>query len=404
MKTRKNKMMKINGYTVLFVNSPTHTVHIEVVVKSGFIHETKQTSGMNHLMEHAIVSSWKKCRGSCNTYWDKKGATLNASTDDTLMKYYIEGLSTEVDEMVEYISAIVTRPLLNETTVENEKKAVIDELVSLSTNSKISMYDAFYKAFYEGGLKNVEDTTLQLKNLKKLTIDDIRRAYSRTFNDKTLFFVIYGQYDRKHIINLFSKYLNPVHGPDFKPINCFTNKHAIIYVPVKTEGSNVIIGFPSTLTTEYTTCFKVLLHQLLFKELRTDRKLLYDILIDISTTECGTVVTIELSNQNYNIKETLTVLFHLLKEYCHTKVDHELIQACIKTVKYNYYMTASPVNSYIKSMLQRTPILTKSKFLSKVDSFSSEKFKSLCNHLFVFDNALCVYQSNHNAHISWKMF
>lgn len=405
MKTRKNKFVfkKINGYNILFVNDHNHTVHIEAVVKSGFIHETKHTTGINHLLEHVLISSWKKCNGSCLSYWYNKGAILNASTNDTLMQYYIKGLATEVDEMVEYMSSIVTSAIFNKTIIENEKQAVIDELTSISENPKTTLYNVFYKTFFKDGLRYVEDIDLQIRNLKHLSIDDIKKAY-HAFNHETLFFVVYGQYDRRHVMNLFSKHLKEINGRSFKETDCFSRVNKIIYTPFKLDGTNIIIGFPSSVMSEHFDCYTTLLHQLLFNEMRTKHKLLYDILITTKTNECGTNLMIEINVREYNVKETLHILVYLLKQYCSVEIDKTSVDACKKNVKYKYYTDFSNVDYYIKSILEKTPILTKKQLISQIDLFSPSMFKKMCNQLIVFDEALCVYQSKHNAHISWDMF
>ena len=196
---------KINGYHFFFIPH-SNILHIEAVVHSGFIHETKQTSGVNHLLEHVLVSGWKKCKQSCNTYWDEHGALINASTDDTVMKYYIKG-EKDLPGMVEYISTIVTRSLFNPSTLEREKKAVLEELTNLMDQPSTEMYNIFKKTFYKSeGLQNTEDCSLQIKNLHHLTMDDVKKAYE-AFNTEHCLFIVYGDYESS--IPLFKKYLKP---------------------------------------------------------------------------------------------------------------------------------------------------------------------------------------------------
>ena len=92
----------IHGYKFFFMYKPCKTLHIEAVIHSGFVHETKQNAGVNHLLEHTIVSAWKECGQSCNDYLDKEGMYSNASTNDTTMKYYIKGNKEDESKMVEY--------------------------------------------------------------------------------------------------------------------------------------------------------------------------------------------------------------------------------------------------------------------------------------------------------------
>jgi thiol-disulfide isomerase/thioredoxin len=175
----------INGYPFLFIRDSNKVIHLEVVIHSGFVHETKKNSGVNHLLEHVLVSGWKRCKESCNTYWDKHGALVNASTDTTMMKYYIKGDKKDIPDMVDYISTIITRSLFFPSTLEREKKAVLEELTNLLDNPSQEIYNLFHKAFYKiEGLKYTEDCALQIKNVDTLTMKDIKKAYEVLSDDK----------------------------------------------------------------------------------------------------------------------------------------------------------------------------------------------------------------------------
>jgi predicted Zn-dependent peptidase len=400
MKTKKSYIHKkqINGYEILFVHAPLPTIHIEAVVHSGFIYETSKTVGINHLLEHVIVSGWKRCKGSCNSYWDKKGAIINASTDNTDMKYYVKGLVSDTDEMVEYISS-VTHSFLNEATFENEKQAVMDELTALSGDPDARLLDRFSKEFFVlDGLKHVEDWKLQVQNLKHFTMEDLKREYE-AFNTNNLSFVVYGSFNQSHVSRLFEKHLISRKGNKIKPVDCYSHVHKIVYSPFDMEGTSILIGFPSTLTTSnYFECFQSLLHQLLFNEMRTKNKLVYDIEIMCTTNLCGTTVTLGMNVRDHNIKASMTLLLHLLKHYCHTIVDDTYIHSCKKTVLYKYHTNYSMMDYY--TSLQ--PPLTKSQLIKTLGSFNSSHFKTMCTTLFNFNQITCVYQGNTNANISWN--
>jgi predicted Zn-dependent peptidase len=401
MKTKKSSIHKkiINGYDVLFVHSPLNTIHIEAVISSGFIYETKHTSGVNHLLEHVIVSGWEKCKGSCNTYWDKKGAIINASTDNTNMKYYVKGLVSDTDEMVEYISSL-THSILNKTTFEDEKQAVIDELTSLSGDPTTQLLDVFNKEFYAlDGLKYIDDWKLQIHNLKHLTISDLQREYD-AFNTNNILFVIYGTFNQSHITRLFEKHLVLRKGKEIKKIECFSHSHKIVYSPFKMEGTTILIGFPSAVeTSNYFECFKTLLHQVLFNEMRHIHKLLYDIEIHCYTTVCGTSILLEMNVRNHHIKKSIILLLKLLKQYCHIEIDDDNINSCKKTVLYKYHTDYSMMDYYTALT---GPPLTKNQLIHQLKSFNASHFKTLCNRLFVFDQITCVYQGSTNANISWN--
>jgi predicted Zn-dependent peptidase len=146
---------KVNGYTVILVPNDTNTVRINACIKTGSLNETKHDAGIHHLVEHILTESWKPCgKDTCNSYWDKHGALVNASTDD-IMKYYIKGNKKDIPDMVDYISSIITRSLFFPTTLEREKKAVLEELTNLADNPSQKIYNVFHKAFLGVGHINI---------------------------------------------------------------------------------------------------------------------------------------------------------------------------------------------------------------------------------------------------------
>ena len=280
---------KIQGYPFLFVHEPNKVLHLEAIVHSGFIHETKHTSGVNHLLEHVLISSWEKCKTTCIDYWRKRGVYVNASTDNTVMKYYIQGTKPDFAEMVHYLSSIVTHALFTTSTLDQEKKAVIGELLDLDIDDS-KLDDVFHKHFYSiEGLQCAEDIPLQLKNVNALTMKEIKQSYDM-FNTDNILFLVYGSYDSS-IESLFHQWLKPKVGKPLPVIDCFTNHHDIIFTKYNKKTTTFVIGFPSTLQTYFLPYFKLLLHDLLFEELRTKHHYIYDVQIDSGATLVYTLLT-----------------------------------------------------------------------------------------------------------------
>jgi predicted Zn-dependent peptidase len=404
MKTKKRSIQikEINGYKVLFVYTPSNTIHVEAVVHSGFVHETKETSGINHLLEHVIVHGWRKCKQSCNTYWDEHGGLVNASTDNTVMKYYVKGDPTDMKDMIEYISTITTRCLFHETTLKNEKDAVIDELTALTSNPETSLYDIFNKAFFKiDGLKYVEDCKLQIKNLKHLTMDHLKKAYEK-FNTEHLLFIVYGDYSISKACSYFSQYLKKHQGEKIQTIDCFSKRHDILYTHREMDGTHLVLGFPSMIkTATHLDCFSTLLHQLLFKELRTKRHLLYDVEVNCNTTRCGSFITIGINAITSNIIESFNELLSCLRNYQELILPKEQIDSIKKKVIYNYNTNYNFVDYYGLFIYESSMPLTKSQLIKKAETFCANDFKRMCKELILIENALCVYQGNKKINISW---
>lgn len=387
------QMKHINGYKFFFMYKPTNTLHIEAVIHSGFIHETKQTSGINHLLEHTIVSAWKECDKSCNTFWDNEGVYANASTDDTTMNYYVKGNKEDESKMVEYMATIITNPLFRPSVMEREKKAVQVELLEALNDPVSQVYDTFNKHFYSPeGLQYADDCSLQIKNLNKLTLSQLKDTYQ--YNNGNCLFIVYGDYS--NAASLFEKYLIPRQGHSLPPVSCFSWKHDILHLPFQKESVTIYIGFPSTETTFFYMHFQMMLRRLLFQDLRTTHKLVYDAVVEVQSTRCGTTTTIELDVSPENTSKTFSLLLHYLNIYQTKLMDVKGVQ---KKVKYQYQKEYE-VN-YVANFIHEEGVpLSKRQLLQKVNEFTPELFRKLCQMFCPIEKALCVYQGK-KIELSW---
>ena len=101
----------VAGYRIILQPTPNPVIDVECAINAGFVTETKQTSGVNHLLEHILTDAWKKCGSTCSGFWSDKGVDMNASTDETLLQYHTKGTLTYIDSMVAYITSIATHPV-----------------------------------------------------------------------------------------------------------------------------------------------------------------------------------------------------------------------------------------------------------------------------------------------------
>lgn len=406
MTTRKKKhpsIHTINGYTVIFDHKSNNMLHIECVIKNGFCTEIKSTSGINHLLEHIMVESWKKCKLSCNTYWDKRGLYVNASTDRTAMNYYIKGLNKDAEDMVTYITHIVDNPTISKSSMVNEKQAVIDELLTYSSDPESKVDDIFNKEFYSlEGLQYADDWKLQIKNLKTINLQHVKDIYTKYFNVQNIVFIVSGDFKVSHMTSLFQKGLkHPKQGAHLD-LNCYSLSHKIIYVPTDIENTKIRIGFPST-TTSYVlvTSFVNLMHTLLFTELRSKLALLYDIDIYRETDSCGTTISIEFDVRTINV---VAALKHLLKYIKHmqTTATYDLDGFKNREV-YNYLSSKKNMMDYYSTFVfSKEPILSKHQLIDQIKKISGDDICNLSRSLLRMDHALCIYQSKKDLHLTWE--
>jgi predicted Zn-dependent peptidase len=408
MKTRKKSVRPtlhtINGYKILFVPKQNHTLHIECVIRNGFCFETKENSGINHLLEHVIVEGWKKCIFSCNSEWDKKGYYVNASTDKTTMTYYIKGLNTEWKKMIEYITSIIDHPMLTKEKLEKEKQAVIDELLTFSNDPDEKLIQTFNMLFYKiDGLKHADDWKLQIENLKKLNIDDVYRIYNTYYNVQNIMFIVMGEFKDKEIKSLFQKQLTKPKQGNIYNIECFTFKHDIVFSKNNIENTKVLIGFPYTKAYNYIHINSIisLLHVIFFDEFRTKKSLLYDISIFDEINACGTTIFIEFDVQTSHVVPVLKSLFKFIRHLQKTPI-RDIHGFKLREI-YDYIANTKSVMDYYNSLLySKEPLYTLDEIIKKIKEITPTDIMHLIRDLFNLDHALCIYQCKKDLHLSMK--
>ena len=409
MKTRKHKdgikLHIINGYKVLFVKQNNNQLHIECVIRSGFYNESKRLSGINHLLEHMMVEGWKKCKTSCTRYWDNKGYYTNASTDKTTMRYYIKGLNNEWKNMVTFMTSIINKPILTKAMMEKEKQAVIDELLSYSTEPNANVINIFNNEFFKiNGLKYNDDWKLQIDNLKNITVEDIYTMYDDYFNNNNMMFVVLGDFNDRDMGLVFKQKLKlgTIHSnPSF--VECYSFKNEIIFTKKNIENTKILIGFPYTKPCNYIyiSMMTSILHTLLFDELRTTKSIVYDIDVYNEINLCGTTIYIEFDVQTKHAKYALQSLLSFISKIKAMSIDNFV---GLKHKEIYDYMTdhKSVMEYYVSLIYTNNPIYTKHQIIQLIQATSQSKIKNMMVDILQLKNALCVYESKEDLKLSWK--
>jgi len=210
-------MNMINGYKIIYIPSSNNITSIHAYVETGNIYETPKNCGIAHLLEHVLGDSWNRCEGNCTEYWSKKGTLSNAQTQNTYTKYFIVGLTKEIENMIDYIASILTAPTFNAKSINRSRHAVKDELLQKMNNSEWKLYHTFYNNIVDNtqfnGFSRILNYPLKIKNLDSITRDDLINYYNNFYRSPNMFFVIVSPLAWTKVATYFTKYLRPSPGP-----------------------------------------------------------------------------------------------------------------------------------------------------------------------------------------------
>ena len=422
MKTRKQRhaaphILSIHGYRVVFMPMDLDTLHVECAVNNGFITENKNTTGINHLLEHVLSEAWKQCKNNCYRFLNDHGVVMNASTNMTLVRYFTTGLPTDADLMINYIIDIMETPIFSTQKIKREKKAVVNELLTVSNNPDTGLTDLFNKNFYAvEGMQYAEDTNRQIKALSSIHLRDLKNVFLEHYNRNNMIFVVCGKFNKRHVIDVLSrKFVKYAIREKVEPY-CFSKKHDILFLKNKSiDIPKLMIGFPSVVAPS-SELFVLIpsvvktMNSILFEILRGKHDLVYGIESVCENTICGTVVIINAFVLQRNIKTVLGILLSVLKKFKKEFIPERFLSSNKKLQQIDFNNKINNTPALVSDMmieqlmhqihLEHPVIHTPSEIQRKIQSFDLNTYKRVMNLIFDFNVCLIVYQGNANANLS----
>lgn len=124
------KVVLDNGLTVIFERKKGKAVVVEVMVKVGSNHETKQERGIAHFLEHILFEGTKRrpTNQLITNEIEKIGGDFNAYTSNERTCFYVKVLGKHFVKAVDILADILQNSLFKEEHVNKEKNIVIKEI------------------------------------------------------------------------------------------------------------------------------------------------------------------------------------------------------------------------------------------------------------------------------------
>ena len=414
----KHELIEINDFKIILnQDSKAKTTMVESYISSGFINENIENAGISHLLEHVVTEGWEKCgEKGCQSYWKKKGVLTNASTGQTTVQYYMHGLKEYTYEMVEYITSISINPEITKSRIDKEIKAVQNELMIHNAHPQMGLYNLLNKMLFRiEGLIVQDNMELQLENLKKFTVAQIKSWCKRFYGSGNIIFVISGNFSKSKVIDLLQKKLTkarpvkmiPQYSDIFKPGNqiSFLKNDNI-------ENTNIAFAFHAPIYQTdmgvfYIEFFKEFIGSgitsLLMEELREKKQWIYNVNLDNYTSPYGTFLIIEIATKNKHIKNVIVNTLKILKKLVNGEFEEKYLEYVKKAYMVEHYETCLN-NSYLSGFYgeqyinqlynigKKPVILSFDKVADSILNITKAKFIKFIKKLLIFPNMKLAYQ------------
>jgi len=196
-----------NGQTVIVKEVHENpTVIVDTWIRTGSIDENEDNNGVAHFLEHLFF------KGSEN-YPDKefdkilesKGAVTNAATSRDFTHYYILIPSKDFETAVKLQADMLTRPLIPQNELEQERNVVIREIEKGNDSPQRKLFHNFGKAFYKNSpyRREVIGTKEIISDIPR---EKILKFYYTNYVPSNMYTVIAGDVNSKKAVETVKKY------------------------------------------------------------------------------------------------------------------------------------------------------------------------------------------------------
>lgn len=201
-----------NGAKGLFIHVPGASVmSFEINFRAGDFLTPPNKWETAHLMEHLLLGANElipKAR-AFQAEFEKNGAYSNASTGSYDITYEAECADFEWERIADLLLVAISKPLFLDDEFKAEFGNVREELTGRSNNHFRHLSLALRQAYgYE--VRTDQD---RLKQMRNVTVDDIKNHYASTHSTKNMRFVIAGKLTQARL-DLLNLLLENIDLPD----------------------------------------------------------------------------------------------------------------------------------------------------------------------------------------------
>ncbi|MDF2505077.1 pitrilysin family protein [Clostridium sp.] len=341
-----------NGIKIVTIKKNTDLFSIHAGINIGSIYEEKDEKGLSHFVEHMLFKGTKNRNNeTLNNDFENIGGEYNAYTDYNCTVVHASGLREELVKAIMLIADMLMNSNFPKEEIEREREVILSEIrASRDDVEEYSFKKAHDIAYKKSPLKY--ETAGEEKTVKKFTQKDIANFYNKYYVPNNCCISIVSSSEHQEVINLVKDYFSNWLKKDFKLKDIvIENNIPIRKVTIKDniEQSSIIYIFTfHNLNKKLELALKILNHRfgesansILFRELRENRGLAYDVYSEIDTSSFVKSLYIYTAVGKENIDKTI-----------------DCIDNCIDKIKKEEFIFHNDTINLMKKVLKTAVILT----------------------------------------------
>ncbi|MDO5515935.1 MAG: pitrilysin family protein [Clostridium sp.] len=303
-----------NGLDVITIKRDTQIAAINIGIKVGALYENEKEKGISHFIEHVLFKGTKsRSDEQLNEELEALGGEYNAYTDYDATVYTISCLMEEFENAVELLGDMIVNSAFDKEEIEKERGVILSEIKT----SKDDIEDFSFKnvnkiAFEKSGLK-YEVTGLE-EDVSRFSREEIVDYYKKHYTPKNSLITMVSSLEHEDAIKLVEQNFGvwkgekPVNQPIIKEDNKPVKK--VSYKKDLEQSTIVYLYTFNNIVKDDELPIRILNHRLgesanslLFREIRENRGLAYDIYTHLEITNNIKTLYIYTAVSEENIEE-----------------------------------------------------------------------------------------------------
>jgi predicted Zn-dependent peptidase len=195
-----------NGLTIVSERMPhLRSVSVGVWVQAGSRHETAETNGIAHFVEHMVFKgSQTRSAGEIARLADGIGGNLDAYTAKEMICFSIKALDEQLEAAVDILSDLVLRPRFAEEEIVKERGVILEEIKMDADNPESLVSEIFALNFWKDHPlgRPILGTRETVRHLKRHHLQEYHRQH---FAPQTMIVSAAGNLVHEELVSLIER-------------------------------------------------------------------------------------------------------------------------------------------------------------------------------------------------------
>ena len=352
-----------NGIQLITIKRDSKIASIHVGFKIGAIFEKVNEKGICHFIEHMLFKGTKKrTNNQINQELEERAGSYNAYTDYTSTVFTVTALAEELEASAEILADMMKNATFPEDELERERGVILAEYkTSMDDVEQYSFQKAHELAFKNSPLRC--DVIGTEESIKTFTKEQLENFYHKQYIPNQCVISIVSPMEHDAVEAMIKQYFGEWKEGIIQGVDVMTEKHLSLqktnYKKHIEQNTLIYIYTFHDLTRMEELALEILNHKLgesansiLFRALREERGIAYDVYSDMDATEYIKVLSIYTAVGEEDVFEAKTVIEECIdkiktKEICLDEKNILLMKKVIKTAVASMLEDSSELASYV---------------------------------------------------------